>query len=302
MKFTDFTLTRSEQQVRDTEECIRRMKEDKTLLQCMNANGLALNLIERYPWRISRWYEGVKPCISCKGLESCTQKDKGYYENLSFDGILQVVHTACAYERRRIQEEAHMNNYLVSDLPDSLRTVTFDKISTGSEKMEYLQVLSEAMEACEEKRGLYLYGTMGSGKTYLSACACNYHALHGESVAFIHYPSFCRRMANMVHEGEYKTEFNRLCFSKFLVIDDIGAESVTEWNRDQILLPLLSTRYEAGLTTWFTSNEDLISLEKHFRFSNKGKEEEVKASRIIERIEHLSKVQAVTSKDRRKQL
>ena len=298
----DFTIVPGEQQKKETEECIRSLKQNQVLLQMMKIHNLSFSLIDRYPWKIHRWFESLQPCLNCKGIGFCGQKVRGYYENLEYDGMMQVVQTACVHQRKQLAEEAHMSRYLISDLPSNLHAVSFEKIRTEKEKREYLQVLTEAMEACESSKGLYLYGTMGSGKTYLAACASNYYARQGRKTAFIHYPSFCRRMAAEVQESEYKTEFDRACIADFLVIDDIGAESVTEWNRDQILLPLLSIRYEENLPTWFTSNEDMNSLAKHFRFSSRGKDEEIKADRIIERIEHLAKALEVTSQDRRKQL
>ncbi len=298
----DFTITPSQQQKQAAEEKINELKNNAELIRMMNVHELPLNLIQRSPFRIAAWFEGLAPCMKCKGLQECGQKQKGYYDNLAYDGLLQRVQTACRFERDKMKGEAHLEKYLISDLPASYSTVSFEQTDTSNESDQYLDVFAEAMEACSSSKGLYIYGNMGSGKTYLSACACNYHAKQGETVAFIHYPSFCRRMADGVHEGEYKTEFKRACFAKFLVIDDIGAESVTEWNRDQILLPLLSKRYEDGLATWFTSNEDIESLGRHFRYSSRGKEEEIKAARIIERIEHLAAPTELVGKDRRSKL
>jgi primosomal protein DnaI len=106
-------------------------------------------------------------------------------------------------------------------------------------------------------------------------------------------------MAASVSDGEYRTEFERLKFCRFLVIDDIGAESVTEWNRDAVLLPVLDARYEDGLATWFTSNCDYESLKSHFMYVRGGKEESLKASRILERIQAMCEIALLTGKDRR---
>ena len=159
--------------------------------------------------------------------------------------------------------------------------------------------MQEAIEASHHSEGLYLYGTLGSGKTYLAACACNEHASRGEKVAFIHYPAFTQRMASLLRTDEYRTELKRLMYADFIVIDDIGAESCTEFNRDTILMTLLNHRYEEGLATWFTSNCDLASLQQHFTFASKNREDVLKAERIIERIRHMCKVAALTGRDRR---
>ncbi len=302
MEKLNFNPVSNKEMEKSTEELVHALEQEAIVRKVFQKNGIPAECLERYPWKIKRWLNAFKPCQGCKGLAFCKQSRKGYFENLVYDGMLQTVQEACRYEKERLNARTHMKNYLVSDLSHNLETVSFKNISMRDESEEYLKVLAEAMDASSKKEGLYLYGTMGSGKTYLSACACNDHARGAEKVAFIHYPTFCQRMQSSMMDGEYKSEFAKLTFASFLVIDDIGAESVTEWNRDSILLPLLNARYEEGLTTWFTSNDDFESLLMHFTFSNRGKQEELKATRILERIQAMSKPVVLTGKDRRNHL
>ena len=74
---------------------------------------------------------------------------------------------------------------------------------------------------------------------------------------------------------------------ELLLIDDIGAETMTEWSRDEVLGTILQYRMQEGLTTFFTSNLTIDELESHFSIS-KEKVEKVKAKRIIERIKYLT--------------
>ena len=104
----------------------------------------------------------------------------------------------------------------------------------------------------------------------------------------------------MAYSGEFRSAVEKLSYAKFVVIDDIGAESVTEWNRDNILLPVLNARYEAKLPTWFTSNYDPAALKSHFSFTSKGNEDLLKAARIVERIEVGCELLALSCEDRRK--
>ena len=72
-----------------------------------------------------------------------------------------------------------------------------------------------------------------------------------------------------------------------LLIDDIGAENVTLWGRDEILGTILQYRMEEGLTTFFTSNLTYEELESALSLS-KGKVDSLKATRIMERIKNLT--------------
>ena len=64
--------------------------------------------------------------------------------------------------------------------------------------------------------------------------------------------------------------------------DDIGAEKVTEWSRDEILGTLLQHRMNNYKTTFFTSNLTIEELEQHLIISS-NIDEKVKARRIIEK-------------------
>lgn len=302
MQKTEFVINQSEQQKRETDELIGRLKQDQTVLRMFAERGIPERYLELSPWKIDAWRKQYQPCVGCRSLQDCRQAKKGYYSALVYDGLLQNALMPCVYMREQQKKEKHLENYLVSDLPKHLKTVSFKRILADNESKEYLKILNEAIAASHHSQGLYIYGTLGSGKTYLSACACNEHAQNGERVAFIYYPSFCQRMASLVRSDEYQTELKRLMYADFIVIDDIGAESCTEWNRDSILMPLLNHRYEEGLATWFTSNCDLISLQQHFTFAARNREDVLKAERIIERIRHMAKVTALTGKDRRKAL
>ena len=83
-----------------------------------------------------------------------------------------------------------------------------------------------------------------------------------------------------------------------LLIDDLGAEAVTPWARDEILCPLLQYRMDEKLPTFFTSNLDLKALENHLAITSKG-DEVIKSGRIISRIKQLTEYQELISKNLR---
>ena len=284
---------------RETEDLTEELRRDALVMNLLKRNGIPEKYLQISPWRIKDWSVRAAPCAKCEGLSSCTQKQKGYYENLVFDGILKNEMTACRYMRKELQELAHMKNYLVCDLSENMKKTSLKTIRTDGEDEEYVKLLADVILLSASSKSLYLHGTMGSGKSYLAAAACNDHARNNEKTAFIHYPTFVQRAASGIQQGEYKNEVKRLMYADFLVIDDIGAEAVTEWNRDSILLPVLNARYESGKPVWFTSNYTLNDLQHHFAFSARGGEEITKAARIIERIRASAEIRVLKGKDRR---
>ena len=84
-----------------------------------------------------------------------------------------------------------------------------------------------------------------------------------------------------------------------LLLDDIGAENVTVWGRDEILGTILQYRMNNKLTTFFTSNLNIQELETHLSIT-KNSEDKVKSRRIIERIKQLTDDLELISENRRK--
>ena len=135
----------------------------------------------------------------------------------------------------------------------------------------------------KQVKGLYLHGNFGCGKTYLIAAIFNELAKEGYKSCIIFWPEFLRQS----FYDDFKDKFEYVKKIPLLLIDDIGAEGLTAWNRDEILCPLLQYRMDNNLTTFFTSNLNMKELEEHL--SNlKNSVDYVKAKRIISRINQLT--------------
>ncbi|GAB5639495.1 hypothetical protein JMUB7481_27150 [Staphylococcus aureus] len=83
------------------------------------------------------------------------------------------------------------------------------------------------------------------------------------------------------------------------MLDEIGAEEVTPWVRDEVIGPLLHYRMVHELKTFFSSNFDYSALEHHLAMTSDG-EEKTKAARIIERVKSLSTPYFLTGENFRK--
>ena len=73
--------------------------------------------------------------------------------------------------------------------------------------------------------------------------------------------------------------------ANILMLDDIGAEEVTPWVRDEVIGPLLHYRMVHELPTFFTSNLSYDELEHHLSMTREGAEKQ-KQLELLNALKH----------------
>ena len=246
-------------------------------------------------------------CMTCKGLSFCKNELKGYCNLPEVDGEdITFTYKACRFKQKDLETNKYKENLNLFDMPKNLQEAKIKGIFTDdvsrSEAIKYILNFLKNYKK-EPQKGMYLHGNFGCGKTYLIAALFNELAKREEKSAIVYFPEFLRTLKSSFQ----KQEENEVSFSEkyeyiknipYLLIDDIGAENVTAWGRDEILGTLLQHRMNENLTTFFTSNLTIEELESHLAVSQ-NKTEKVKARRIIERIKYLTKDIEIIGKSRR---
>lgn len=102
--------------------------------------------------------------------------------------------------------------------------------------------------------GLYLTGSLGSGKTRLAASVLNDLARGGArgGVAWA-VAEWLEGLRRRYHDGGADEFEAQTRTADILLLDDIGAERVTDWVQERLFL-LVDYRYRHSLPTLFTSN------------------------------------------------
>jgi primosomal protein DnaI len=137
------------------------------------------------------------------------------------------------------------------------------------------------------------------GKSYLLGAIANELAKKQISSMIVYVPELFRELKSSIGDSTLNEKVEALKNEPILMMDDIGAEAVSSWTRDEILGPVLQFRMLENLPTFFTSNFDFKGLEHHLAYSQRGEEEKLKARRILERIRYLSEPIEVDGPNRR---
>ena len=246
-------------------------------------------------------------CQNCKNILECKNKLEGFaYLPKVNDKNLEFSYRACKYKKKMDKENKYHENTFLYNIPEEIKNASMAKIyKTDKARYNTIIWLTEFIKKYKEnkkQKGLYLCGNFGSGKSYLIAAMLNELAKDGVQSAIVFWPEYLNDLKSSFSsqiKTEFKTKYEKIKKAPLLLIDDIGAESVTSWSRDEILCPILQYRMEENLPTFFTSNLDLKALEAHLSLTSKG-DEIIKAGRIISRIKQLSEYQELISKNLRK--
>lgn len=156
----------------------------------------------------------------------------------------------------------------------------------------------------EYVQGLFLYGDFGVGKTYLLGALANELIKHDVDVMMLHVPTLLsetqRQLGNKAADGSQQLEqlVEQAKTTQVLMLDDLGAESLSAWFRDSVLAMILEYRMQNELTTFITSNFDFKGLETHLA-NTRDAVEPVKAARLMQRIAFLTQPVVMGGKSRR---
>lgn len=248
---------------------------------------------------ITRIYQYVKEynnCKHCPGLDRCPNDQIGYYTRLSVEeakGHTQLnEHKVMCRKLSARQSNDEIRKRIRSFYIDEQllqQGYVFDEILVMDPKRQKaVAALSDYMGRTKneglQKKGLYLVGEFGTGKTYLMCYFLSEMAKIGFNGVIVYMPDFMEDLKAMFQDPQkLKDTIEMMKQTDILIFDDIGAENMNPWLRDHVLGSILNYRMNRK-PTFYTSNYDLDRLELHFSFTNKEGEEEDKGKRIMERI------------------
>lgn len=157
----------------------------------------------------------------------------------------------------------------------------------------------EAISKCYEYRnkGFYLHGKNGVGKTFFAVALANERFKKNKNTTlFVFWPEFIQNMKKFERDSFQMLE--RVKRSKYLIIDDLGQETISSWSRDDILNQIITFRLENKLNTIITSNYEVKELYKLYTL-NPIESKKVKS--IFSKMETLSKPIVINGVDLRKE-
>ncbi|OLO27844.1 primosomal protein DnaI [Alkalihalophilus pseudofirmus] len=266
---------------------------------------VSLDMLERSLPKLDQYRKEVNTCNHCPGLQKCTNLMTGYRPKLVVDKqFVDIRFDVCEIKQKEDRQKKQQALIKSLYIPKDILAARFEHFDQDHEARlaASAAALEFAMQADPGNRpmGLYLYGKFGVGKTYIMGAVANELADRDIETMLVYTPDFFREMKQSIGDGTFSEKLDRVKNAQVLILDDIGAESLSSWIRDDVLGVILQYRMLENLPTLFTSNYDYDELEEHLAYSDRGGLEQLKAKRIMERIRHFTTPIYVDGENRRR--
>lgn len=197
----------------------------------------------------------LEPLFSCPDC-----RDTGYIEREKCHCLRQA-EISLLYEQSGIQDMLKRNN--------------FSLLSYEYYAGEALALFRHAVETCHsfiknfnsDYRNLFFYGTVGTGKSFLSGCVAKELMDQGYSVIYFGAAGLFDLLSsvsfNVKSRDERQNTYSDLYRCDLLIIDDLGTELTNQFTSSQ-LFSLLNERHLGKKSTLISTNFSLAELRDRY--------------------------------------
>ena len=197
-----------------------------------------------------------KPC-SCSRAQAAAEAFRNKWNELH---TLKFELEACEKKIKSYADRA-VRLYENSGLGRRFRDRTFETFQPGGYEKQF-QIAHDFATGFETNQGngLLFVGTVGTGKTHLAASIANHIIKElGIPVIVLNVTELFEKLRNFSETNNTLKELKKI---PLLILDDIGKEKVTDWNREK-LYEIINARYEDYLPVVITSNDTPANMEKN---------------------------------------
>ena len=233
--------------------------------------------------------DGLLHCAVCGDAVQC--KITVFGKEITMRCICRCIKAAEEkLDRMKERDERERNRDICFEGSDMINW-TFEKDDLQNERLSYAMAKYVALfpDFLKQGKGLLLYGTNGTGKSFYAACIANRLIDSGRKVLFTSFSRLVNTLQGM-YEGkqEYIDSLNKY---ELLILDDLGAERQSEYMQEQVF-NIVNARICSGLPMIVTTNLTLQEI---------GKPSDYEKARIYSRILGKCVPVEVKGADRRKE-
>ena len=271
----------------------------------IEANDVTDKMIDNDLTVLQEFKDSSKMCSECESFGQCKNFVPGHTPELYIENNrIKIRHLPCPSKLAH-DEAQKMKQFITAiHMPKDVVNAKLSNIHLDNKGR--IDIVRQANKVCidiakgNDTKGMYIHGPFGTGKSFILGAIANELKERYIYTTLLYFPEFIRELKNGFKDGTYNERLNRVKNTPVLMLDDIGAEDLTPWVRDEVLGPILNHRMMNNMPTFFSSNFDFKELSHHLSMTKQGSEL-TKARRIMERIETLSDAYMLDGKNYRRE-
>lgn len=278
-------------------EMQREILENKGVQKFLAENDQVANreMVERGLGKLYEYVNQQHDCSQCESVAKCQNAINGFVPKLTIiRGQIDVEYVPC--QTKRMEDARRKAASMISSMhmPKDVLKAKISDLDTSNESKKAIRTFAELLiqkirnTGVLPRTGYYIYGNFGVGKSYVLGAIANELASMEIKTVMVYVPDFLSELKSAIQDQTLQEKIDFVKKAPVLMLDDLGAENLSAWTRDEIIGTILQYRMNEGLPIFITSNYNYDQLETHFVTTQKGEVDVIKAARIMERIKALT--------------
>lgn len=279
------------------DEMQKEILEDKGVQKFLAENDQIANreMVEKGLGKLYEYVNQHHDCSQCDSVATCKNAINGFVPKLTIiRGKIDVEYIPC--QTKRLEDARRKAASMISSMhmPKDVLKAKISDLDTSNESKKAIQTFAEMFiqkvknTGTLPKMGYYIYGNFGVGKSFVLGAIANELASMEIKTVMVYVPDFLSELKSSIQDQSLQEKVDFVKKAPVLMLDDLGAENLSPWTRDEIIGTILQYRMNEGLPIFITSNYNYDQLENHFATTQKGEVDVMKAARIMERIRALT--------------
>ena len=285
---------------KNKEKSINELLNDHNIIKVLKQFDLKREDIEDNWVEFLDYKEDLDVCIGCRSLSSCPKISKGMVRSFNYQNDeVNLSLRPCRYGQAHFDDQKILNDILLKNVNNKILltkpsdlTIIDDREGNGR---AVIKMMSDYIKNPSHK-GIYLYGEGGNGKSTVMGFLIRCLVTKGYKCGYIHFPTFLMDLKSSFGNEGVNSSIELMKNLDYLVIDDVGGESVTPWSRDEILSAVIAYRLQNQRATFFTSEYSFEKLKKMYTLKPGDKD---RVERLISRMKAVSVPLELKGKDLR---
>lgn len=251
---------------------VKELREDTEVYEKLKPLNLSMGEVRANIAKLADYREDYNYCKKCPGVTKCGKSSPHVSMYVYKDG--NYVTTRYEPCKKIIEQLVQDSKFLYRDFPEEWRNSRIKMMDLSETRRPVINEFRNIIKG-KSKRSIYLLGNHKVGKSFLLVTFANeFVGLNLGQVAVINSATRFKELSDLSIEDKELFQHQMFALNKvpLLIIDDLGSGYISEYLRDQIILPLLTERSRNERLTFFTSEFSINEIQKLFSVGKNGGE------------------------------